>query len=54
MPLNFVTGYVQTIESEGMPVYGTDSFGDLFIEYNVVLPVELNSDMRRSKFYSKV
>ena len=54
VPLNFVTGYVQTIEGEGMPVYGTDSFGDLFIEYNVVLPVELNSDMRRSKFYSKV
>lgn len=52
--LNFIAGYVQTIEGEGMPLYGKDSFGDLFVEYNVVLPVELNSDIRRSKSHSKV
>lgn len=41
-------GYVQTMEGEGMPLYPeTDGFGDLFIEYNVVLPVELHSDTRR-------
>ncbi|KAJ8592194.1 DnaJ-domain-containing protein [Rhizopogon salebrosus TDB-379] len=40
-------GYVQTVEGEGMPLYGTDNFGDLFVEYNVVLPVELNSDIRQ-------
>lgn len=40
-------GYVQTIEAEGMPLHQTDDFGDLFIEYNVVLPVELNSDIRQ-------
>jgi DnaJ-related protein SCJ1 len=50
-PLNFFVGYVQTVEGEGMPLYGTDNFGDLFVEYNVVLPVELNSDIRRSKLY---
>ncbi|KAF9223425.1 DnaJ-domain-containing protein [Gyrodon lividus] len=40
-------GYVQTIEGEGMPVFGQSGHGNLYIEYNVVLPVELNSDMRR-------
>jgi DnaJ-class molecular chaperone len=54
VPLNFIAGYVQTIEGEGMPLYGKDSFGDLFVEYNVVLPVELNSDIRQSKSQSKV
>ncbi|KAG1717635.1 uncharacterized protein EDB91DRAFT_1189883 [Suillus paluster] len=39
--------YVQTIEGEGMPLHQTDNFGDLFIEYNVVLPVELSSDIRQ-------
>lgn len=46
---NSITGYVQTIEGEGMPLYQTDGFGDLFIEYNVVLPVELHSDIRQSE-----
>lgn len=46
---NLIIGHVQTIEGEGMPLYQTDSVGDLFIEYNVVLPVELHSDIRRSK-----
>lgn len=40
-------GHVQTIEGEGMPLHQADGFGDLFIEYNVVLPVELHSDIRR-------
>lgn len=37
-----------------MPIYETDNFGDLFIEYNVVLPVELNLAIRQSKSYFKV
>ncbi|KAF9237672.1 hypothetical protein BU15DRAFT_75870 [Melanogaster broomeanus] len=40
-------GYVQTIEGEGMPIFGQSGYGNLYVEYNVVLPVELSSDMRR-------
>jgi DnaJ-related protein SCJ1 len=45
------TGFVQTIKGEGMPFFEQPSrFGDLFVEYNVVLPSELTSDMHRSTF----
>lgn len=40
-------GYVQTIKGEGMPVYGQNSFGDLYVEYTVVLPKEISPDMQR-------
>ncbi|KIM56917.1 hypothetical protein SCLCIDRAFT_1219951 [Scleroderma citrinum Foug A] len=40
-------GYVQVIEGEGMPVFGQSGHGNLYIEYNVVLPVDLGSDMRK-------
>ncbi|EGN99274.1 hypothetical protein SERLA73DRAFT_182204 [Serpula lacrymans var. lacrymans S7.3] len=40
-------GFVQMIAGEGMPVFEQYTHGDLFIEYNVVLPVELGPDMRR-------
>lgn len=43
-------GFVQTIKGEGMPIYQQSGFGDLFIEYNVVLPVEISSHARRSMF----
>ena len=32
-----------------MPVFGGDLHGDLYVEYKVVLPLELSSKMRRSK-----
>lgn len=32
-----------------MPISGSDSHGDLYVEYKVVLPLELSSKMRRSK-----
>jgi len=40
-------GYVQTIRGEGMPIYGKSDFGDLFVEYNVVLPIEISTQTRR-------
>lgn len=43
-------GFVQVVKGEGMPSFGSKgSKGDLFIEYSVVLPVELTPDMRRSE-----
>ncbi|KAG8213021.1 hypothetical protein J3R82DRAFT_11413 [Butyriboletus roseoflavus] len=42
-------GYVQMLEEEGMPLFEQYGHGNLYIEYNVVLPVELGSDVRRSK-----
>ncbi|KAK2463402.1 hypothetical protein APHAL10511_004488 [Amanita phalloides] len=40
-------GFVQTIEDEGMPLYGRSSRGNLYVEYNVVLPTDLPSRLRR-------
>lgn len=41
-------GFVQVVKGEGMPSFGSKSSkGDLFIEYSVVLPVELTPDIRR-------
>ena len=42
-------GYVQTIKGEGMPVYHQGTFGDLYVEYNVVLPSELSPEMKKSE-----
>jgi DnaJ-class molecular chaperone len=47
-----LVGFVQVIADEGMPVYGESRYGDLFVEYNVVLPQTLSSAMRRSEFGS--
>ena len=44
------TGFVDVIRDEGMPIYGSDSYGDLYVEYKVVLPLELSSKMRRGRF----
>jgi hypothetical protein len=47
----YVLGFVQVVKGEGMPLFGSKSSkGDLFIEYTVVLPVQLTPDMRRSEF----
>lgn len=36
-----------------MPIFGMqNSKGDLYVEYSVVFPVDISSDMRRSKFLS--
>ena len=47
-------GFIQTFKGEGMPHFGSrSSRGDLFVEYNVVLPLEVSPETRRSKsFYS--
>ncbi|KAH9972782.1 hypothetical protein BGW80DRAFT_1505223 [Lactifluus volemus] len=51
-------GFVQTIKGEGMPHFERPStFGDLFVEYNVVLPTELSTETRRrlaEAFYGNV
>lgn len=43
-------GFVQTIKGEGMPIYREGTFGDLFVEYTVVLPTELSPELRRSEW----
>jgi len=40
-------GYVQKIHGEGMPIFEQSGHGDLFVEYNVVLPIELDPELRR-------
>ena len=44
-------GYVQTIEGEGMPLFGSTGniegkFGNLYVEYEVVLPQRATGDFR--------
>lgn len=41
------TGFVQTIKGEGMPIFGESGHGDLYVEYNVVLPNKLSPQMRK-------
>jgi hypothetical protein len=44
------SGFVQVIKGEGMPSFGRKGVnGDLFVEYNVVLPVDISPELRRSK-----
>ncbi|KAI0783681.1 DnaJ-domain-containing protein [Abortiporus biennis] len=40
-------GFVQVIEGEGMPVFESTGYGDLYIEYNVVLPKSVSPSMRK-------
>ncbi|KAI0359840.1 DnaJ-domain-containing protein [Trametes cingulata] len=40
-------GYVQTIKGEGMPIYGGSEYGDLYVEYNVVLPTEISPETKK-------
>ncbi|KAF8632192.1 hypothetical protein AX15_001958 [Amanita polypyramis BW_CC] len=40
-------GFVQTIKGEGMPIFRQSSHGELFVEYNVVLPMELSPHLRQ-------
>ena len=43
-------GFVQVIKGEGMPVFRENRFGDLFVEYTVVLPTEISSELRSSEY----
>lgn len=40
-------GFIETIKGEGMPIFHESTHGDLYIEYNVVLPMELSTPMRK-------
>jgi len=40
-------GYVQTIKGEGMPIFEQSNYGELFVEYNVVLPMEVSPDLKK-------
>ena len=40
-------GQVQVLHGEGLPRYHSSDFGELFIEYNVVLPSSLNKSTRQ-------
>lgn len=40
-------GFVQTITGEGMPVFQGNMYGDLYVEYTVVLPTEINAGLRK-------
>jgi DnaJ-class molecular chaperone len=42
-------GFVDVLKGEGMPIFGTDHYGDLYVEYKVVFPLALSPQMRRSK-----
>jgi len=43
-------GFVQVVKGEGMPEFERSSHGDLYVEYNVVLPLELSTRTRRSEY----
>ena len=42
-------GYVETIRGEGMPIHGESTYGDLYVEYKVILPTTLSPEMQKSK-----
>jgi len=39
--------FVQTIKEEGMPIFQGYGHGDLYVEYNVVLPTQLAPEVRK-------
>ena len=41
-------GYVQVLHGEGLPRYHSSEFGELFVEYNVVLPASVTEKTRKS------
>ncbi|EWC46571.1 hypothetical protein DRE_04294 [Drechslerella stenobrocha 248] len=40
-------GHVDVIKGEGMPIWQEDGFGDLLVEYTVVMPDQMQSSMRK-------
>ncbi|KAI0833504.1 DnaJ-domain-containing protein [Trametes gibbosa] len=45
-------GYVQTIRGEGMPIFESSEYGDLYVEYNVVLPLEVSPETKKRLFHA--
>ncbi|CAG7852486.1 SubName: Full=Related to SCJ1 protein {ECO:0000313/EMBL:CCA74956.1} [Serendipita indica DSM 11827] len=41
------TGYTMVVKDEGMPIYEGHGHGDLYVEFNVVLPTVLSEDTRK-------
>lgn len=37
------------IDGEGMPIFEGTGHGDLFVQYNVVIPTELSPELKESK-----
>lgn len=49
--LNTCSGYVQTIKGEGLPIFERPTdHGDLYVEYNVVLPTEISPETKKREF----
>jgi DnaJ-related protein SCJ1 len=42
-----VPGHVQRVKDKGMPVYHSETFGDLFVEFHVVFPVTFTPEARK-------
>ncbi len=52
MTQDLFIGFVQVLKGEGMPLFRRhDVKGDLYVEYNVILPVEISPELRRSKSF---
>ena len=46
-------GFVQVFKGKGMPHFGSRSAkGDLFVEYNVILPLEVSPETRLSMSFA--
>ena len=43
------SGFVMKVPREGMPIFEGHGHGDLFIEFNVVLPERISPDLRKSE-----
>lgn len=46
---NHLLGFVETIKGEGMPIFQGSDFGDLYVEYKVVLPTEISPEIQKSE-----
>ena len=42
-------GHVQVLHGEGLPRYHSSDYGDLFVEYNVILPNKIDNATKKSK-----
>jgi hypothetical protein len=40
-------GFVEVIKGQGMPIFQHSHHGDLFVEYNVVLPTKLSPQIKK-------
>lgn len=42
-------GFIMKVPREGMPIFEGHGHGDLFIEFNVVLPERISPELRKSE-----